>query len=120
MRLAACVAIGDGVAWTLGWSRAYWIPMTIAIVLKPDFTATFSRGVLRLAGTLIGIVFTTALFFVLHPAGVVEIVLIALLMFLLRCYGPANYGIPRCFRDGSGGVIDRARFVSGRDGRPPA
>ena len=36
--------------------------MTIAIVLKPDFTATFSRGVLRLSGTYLGLLVATGLF----------------------------------------------------------
>jgi len=93
VRLAACVAVGEALSWSLGWHRTYWIPMTVAIVLKPDFTATFSRGVLRLAGTLVGILLTTALFLLLHPATGIEIALIGLLMFVLRCYGPGNYGI---------------------------
>ena len=93
VRLAACVAIGEGLSWSVGWRRSYWIPMTVAIVLKPDFTATFSRGVLRLVGTLIGIVLTTELFLLLRPSEGVEIALIGLLMFIVRCYGPANYGI---------------------------
>jgi uncharacterized membrane protein YccC len=93
VRLATCVAIGEGLSWSVGWRRTYWIPMTVAIVLKPDFTATFSRGVLRLAGTLIGIVLTTALFLLLRPSEGVEIALIGILMFIVRCYGPANYGI---------------------------
>jgi uncharacterized membrane protein YccC len=67
--------------------------MTIAIVLKPEFTTTFSRGVLRIAGTFVGLAFTTALFHFL-PAGVMlEVILIFLLTFLLRWVGPANYGI---------------------------
>jgi uncharacterized membrane protein YccC len=93
VRLAGCVAVSEGLSWSLGWHRTYWIPMTVAIVLKPDFTSTFSRGVLRLVGTLIGILLTTALFLLLRPATGIEIALIALLMFALRCYGPANYGI---------------------------
>jgi uncharacterized membrane protein YccC len=93
VRLAACVAIGEGLSWSVGWRRSYWIPMTVAIVLKPDFTATFSRGVLRLVGTLIGIVLTTALFLLLHPWEGLQIALIGVLMFIVRCYGPANYGI---------------------------
>jgi uncharacterized membrane protein YccC len=93
VRLAACVAVGEALSWSLGWRRTYWIPMTVAIILKPDFTATFSRGVLRLAGTLVGILLTTALFLLLHPATGIEIALIGPLMFILRCYGPANYGI---------------------------
>jgi uncharacterized membrane protein YccC len=67
--------------------------MTVAIVLKPDFTATFSRGILRTAGTIGGLFFATLLFHLL-PAGVgTEIVMVAALTFALRWAGPANYGI---------------------------
>lgn len=93
IRLAACVAGGDALARGFGLRRSYWLPMTIAIVLKPDFTATFTRGVLRLAGTFIGLVFATALFHLLAPTRAAQVALIAVLMFILRCFGPANYGI---------------------------
>ena len=53
LRLAACVAIADILARYLGWQRAYWA--TVAIALKPDYSATHSRGVLRLAGTFAGL-----------------------------------------------------------------
>ena len=93
VRLAVCVAIGDALA--RGWSirRSYWLPMTIAIVLKPDFTATFSRGVLRLIGTFAGLVLATGLFHLLPPALLPEVFLIAALAFAMRCFGPANYGV---------------------------
>jgi uncharacterized membrane protein YccC len=93
LRLAVCVAVGETVSAAAGWTRAYWCPMTIAIVLKPDFTGTFSRGILRVAGTLIGLAFATALFHVLSPSMAVQVVLIGIFAFLLRCFGPANYGI---------------------------
>ncbi|HWC97661.1 MAG TPA: FUSC family protein [Candidatus Sulfopaludibacter sp.] len=93
LRLAVCVAIGGVVSSAAGWTRAYWCPMTIAIVLRPDFTGTFSRGILRVAGTLIGLVLATGLFHVLSPSIWVHVALIAILAFLLRCFGPANYGI---------------------------
>lgn len=93
IRLAVCVAAGDAVARGFGLRRSYWLPMTIAIVLKPDFTATFTRGVLRLAGTLVGLVFATALFHLLAPTKVAQVAVIAVLMFVLRCFGSANYGI---------------------------
>ncbi len=67
--------------------------MTVAIVLKPDFTATFSRGVLRLAGTFAGLLFSTALFHLISPGLGMQVALIAALMFAMRCWGPANYGI---------------------------
>ncbi len=93
IRLAVCIAIGEAVSRGLDWRRSYWLPMTIAIVLKPDFTATFSRGVLRLAGTFIGLLLATALFHLLHPATIAEVALLTVFMFILRCFGPANYGL---------------------------
>jgi uncharacterized membrane protein YccC len=93
VRLAACVALGEAIGRSLSWQRTYWLPMTVAIVLKPDFTATFSRGILRVAGTLTGLLAATALFHVM-PVGVgAEILLVGALTFLLRWAGPANYGI---------------------------
>jgi uncharacterized membrane protein YccC len=81
------------VAHWVGWRRPYWIPMTIAIVLRPDFTTTLIRGVLRVAGTLIGLGLATAVFHALAPASWAEVLLIVVFAFLLRCFGPANYGI---------------------------
>jgi uncharacterized membrane protein YccC len=93
VRLAVCVALGDGIGRAVSWHRTYWLPMTVAIVLKPDFTATFSRGVLRVAGTLTGLAFATVLFHIFSTTVMTQIVLIALLTFVLRSFGAANYGI---------------------------
>jgi len=93
VRLAVCVLIGDAVARGFELRRSYWLPMTIAIVLKPDFAATFSRGVLRLAGTFAGLLFATLLVHVLPPGIAPQIVLAGVLMFVVRCMGGANYGI---------------------------
>jgi uncharacterized membrane protein YccC len=73
--------------------RTYWIPMTIAIVLKPDFTTTLSRGVLRLAGTFAGLALATVVFHFAHTGTLTDILLGAVFMFGLRWIGPANYGI---------------------------
>lgn len=93
IRLAACVALGDAVGRGFELHRSYWLPMTVAIVLKPDFASTFSRGVLRLAGTFAGLIFATVLFHLLPAPPVAQVAGIAALMFVLRCWGPANYGI---------------------------
>jgi uncharacterized membrane protein YccC len=93
IRLAVCVALGEAIGRSLSWERTYWLPMTVAIVLKPDFTATFSRGILRTAGTIAGLILATLLFHLI-PTGVgAEILLVATLTFLLRWAGPANYGL---------------------------
>lgn len=93
IRLAACVALAAAIGRAVSWHRTYWLPMTVAIVLKPDFTATFSRGVLRVVGTLTGLAFATALFHLVSTTVMTQILLIALLTFLLRSLGAANYGI---------------------------
>jgi uncharacterized membrane protein YccC len=67
--------------------------MTVSLVLKPDFTSTFSRGLQRLLGTLVGLLIATGIFHFLHPGPGLQIAFTAAFAFLLRGYGPANYGI---------------------------
>ena len=93
IRLAACVSIGEAIGRSLSWQRTYWLPMTVAIVLKPDFTATFSRGILRTAGTIAGLFFATLLFHLIPPGIGLEIALVAALTFVLRWAGPTNYAV---------------------------
>ena len=93
IRMTVCVAAGDWIERSLGWHRAYWLPMTVAVVLKPDFTSTFSRGVLRVLGTLGGLILATALFHVLPVSAVTQLLLVGVFTFCLRYWGPANYGI---------------------------
>jgi uncharacterized membrane protein YccC len=93
LRMAACVAIAEAISRYTGSRRGYWLPMTVAIVLRPDFTGTFTRGVLRVGGTLAGILVATGLVYFLMPGAGLEILLIVLFTFLLRCFGSANYGI---------------------------
>ncbi len=93
LRLAACVVIAESIARSIGWHRAYWGPMTVAIVLKPDFTTTFSRGVLRLAGTFTGLALATALFHAISSTAATLALFIAIFVFLMRWAGPANYGV---------------------------
>lgn len=93
VRLALCVGAGEILGLGLHVQRVYWLPMTIAIVLKPDFTATFSRGILRIAGTFAGLLLATGLFHFLHTGIASDIALIAVFALLLRWVGPSNYGI---------------------------
>jgi uncharacterized membrane protein YccC len=93
IRLAVWVALGDAIGRAISGRRAYWIPMTIAVVLKPDFATTFSRGLLRLAGTLVGLGLATALYHVLPESPWSQLLLVGLFTFFLRYIGPANYGV---------------------------
>ena len=66
IRLAIAVGAGDALARFLlnphDIQRTYWLPMTTSLVLKPDFTTTFTRGTLRIVGTLAGLLVATGLF----------------------------------------------------------
>src|SRR6202007_3294323 len=67
--------------------------MTIVLVLKPEFTTTFTRGVLRIVGTIAGLFLATALVHLLPGSVATQIALIFVFTLLLRWIGPANYGI---------------------------
>ncbi len=114
IRLAICVAVGDAIGRGISWQRSYWIPMTIAVVLKPDFATTFSRGVLRLAGTFAGLVVATILYHVLPQSPLAQVFLVGTFTFMMRSIGPANYGV---FSVAVSGLIV---FLVAATGIPPA
>lgn len=59
LRFALVLAIAMVLGRHFAADRGYWIPLTAALVLKPDFQTTFVRGVARIAGTLVGAVVAT-------------------------------------------------------------
>jgi uncharacterized membrane protein YccC len=93
IRLATMVALGNSLERAIYWHRSYWLPMTIVLVLKPEFTTTFTRGVLRIGGTILGLFLATALFHFVPGTITLQIILIFVFTLLLRWVGPANYGI---------------------------
>ena len=93
IRLATMVALGNSLERAFYWHRSYWLPMTIVLVLKPEFTTTFTRGVLRIGGTILGLFLATALFHFVPGTVTLQIILIFVFTLLLRWVGPANYGI---------------------------
>jgi uncharacterized membrane protein YccC len=46
----------------------YWLPLTVAIILRPDFASTVTRGVARLLGTLAGVVIAGVIMAAFHPS----------------------------------------------------
>jgi uncharacterized membrane protein YccC len=93
IRLAVCIAIGNFITHSFSLPRSYWLNMTVALVLKPDFGSTFSRGVLRLAGTYAGLMLATVLFHFTSPTAPAHVMWIGILAFTMRSFGRANYGV---------------------------
>ncbi len=93
VRCGALVALGVIVEYSFGLPRGYWVPMTIAIVLKPDFSGTMSFGLLRILGTVAGLVLTTVLAHYAFDNVWERIFLLAVLCYGFRTLTPVHYGI---------------------------
>jgi uncharacterized membrane protein YccC len=92
-RLLGCIVLAKALAVVLEMPHAYWIPMTAAIVLKPDFTATFARGMARLAGTLAGLLVISLVLHIVPGSTPYYIALVAALTFAVRGVGRSNYAL---------------------------
>lgn len=55
-RLALCMAIAASSRAWVDLDHWFWVPATVALVMKPDFGSVFGRAVLRVAGTVVGAV----------------------------------------------------------------
>lgn len=89
-RLAACLALADALVRILGIPHGYWAPMTVAVILRPDFGNTMTRGVARLIGTAIGLGLATLLLHQLAPGLWSHVVLVIALTFAIRILAPVN------------------------------
>lgn len=67
VRLGVTLAVATALYRGLDLPRGYWVPLTVAFVLRPDFGGTFTRGAQRYAGTIVGVVAATALTALLDP-----------------------------------------------------
>ncbi|MGW3073766.1 FUSC family protein [Kitasatospora sp. NPDC001132] len=67
VRLAGVVTVAYLLARLIGFHHGYWAPMTAAMVMRPDFAQTYSRGVARLAGTVVGVAVSTLVVQLTHP-----------------------------------------------------
>ena len=93
VRSAVCFAFAVWLGHVLPIEHGYWIPMTVAIVLRADYAATFSYGLLRVVGTVLGLLLTTALVHVLPANAWVHLAVLALLCAGFRYFGNVHYGL---------------------------
>ncbi len=67
VRLSGVVTTAYLLARVAGLEHGYWAAMTAAMVIRPDFSQTYSRGVARLAGTVVGVLLATLVVTLAHP-----------------------------------------------------
>ena len=92
-RLAVAVGLAEATYRLASLPRGYWMPMTAALVLKPDFADTLARGFGRVAGTLLGAAIATAIVYLWSPPPLALIFLV--LGLVCACYAVfrVNYAL---------------------------
>jgi uncharacterized membrane protein YccC len=93
IRCGVCLAIAVAGERIANVPHGFWVPMTTAIVLKPDFAGTLSFGVLRVIGTLLGLILTTGLVHYAFGGVWEQLALLALLSIGFRMFTTVHYGI---------------------------
>ncbi|WP_233517539.1 FUSC family protein [Geodermatophilus marinus] len=97
VRLVLCMTIAEVARQSLPVERAYWVLLTVAIVLKPDFGSVFTRAVQRAAGTLLGVLIGTLLLAALPRDGWV-LVAMAVAAGFMPWGRSANFGLFSVFQ----------------------
>jgi uncharacterized membrane protein YccC len=91
VRLAAVVSAAAVIAHVVGIGRGYWVALTAVLVLRPEFSVTFTRGFGRAIGTFVGVGIATTIALVAHPHGWALVVLVGLFGGLAGTLFSASY-----------------------------
>jgi hypothetical protein len=97
VRLALCMSVAEIARQYLPIQRPYWVLLTVAIVLKPDFGSVFTRAIQRGVGTLLGVLLGSALLAFLPRDGWV-LVAMAAACAVLPWARNANFGLFSVFQ----------------------
>jgi uncharacterized membrane protein YccC len=95
LRLMACMGVAGVVSEVLPLQRSYWVPLTVAIVLKPDLGSVFARALQRGIGTVVGAVAGAVLLVLIH--GTWLLIPFGILAALLPFGRSRNYGLFSAF-----------------------
>ena len=96
VRLMVCVGVAAVFSEVLPLQRSYWVVLTVAVVLKPDFGSVFARAVQRGLGTVTGAVLG-AVIIAAVPYGPWLLIPFGLLAALLPYGRSRNYGLMAVF-----------------------
>ena len=95
LRLMACMGVAGLVSEVLPLQRSYGVPLTVAIVFKPDYGSVFARALQRGIGTMVGAVAGAILLVLVH--GTWLLIPFAVLAALLPFGRSRNYGLLATF-----------------------
>lgn len=91
VRLALAVPLVGLLAHHLPLQRSYWVTVSAALILKPDFSVTVTRGAARALGTVAGVGLAGAIAVGLHPHTVGTVVVVGVLSVAMYALWQANF-----------------------------
>lgn len=93
LRLAFTLAAVATALAAFGLPRGYWLLLTVAVAIRPDFSATVKQVVDRVAGTLLGMLVVSALLEWVVSQTWQRMVLVPVFYFFLRTVVSANFAL---------------------------
>ncbi|MGW5402362.1 FUSC family protein [Streptomyces sp. NPDC003952] len=97
VRVTAVACAGYGIGHVLPFGHAYWAPMASVMVMRPDFTQTYTRAVARFGGTLVGVALATAVVQLAHPGMYVSGLLAVISAGLMYTFIRTGYAVSMVF-----------------------
>lgn len=91
IRQGLTLAVAAGLAHYLRLGNGYWVPMTVLLVIKPDFQQTIHRGLARIAGTVVGAILASLLVAEMRPQLALLAALIVLFAWMAYALIQVNY-----------------------------
>lgn len=96
LRTATTAVAGYSLAHFLGFQNAYWVLLTILVVMKPGYGATNRRFFQRIVGTLIGAAIAYGLY-LLDPTHLASLAIFGISLTLAFTYVVRNYVVASSF-----------------------
>lgn len=93
LRLALCLGLASATVIALREpSHSYWLPLTVAVIVRPEYASVFVRTVNRIAGTVAGAITASVILFVAPGAWFVAIGAALAIGFAVLA-APRSYGL---------------------------
>ena len=97
VRLAIAVPASLAIATWLSLPRGYWLAFSVAVILKPDYSTLFDRGLGRVVGTLVGATLAAVVISELQPNLFWTSVLVAAMAWAVYSTWAASFSVAMGF-----------------------